>query len=207
MLPINHKVFPIANPSIAEVYGASALAASLYIMYLQITWHTAPIYSGFHDAYISKGGFKIGYQLVKYAKAVLTNMILCSVILILLFSQGFQSRGIAPVMALWSFVNPLMIYAYGNLFVLRTKVSPAYVKILISWIGLIVAVFALTIAGTVAFANSTQGGLKSLLNWMLIFPPTVLVTALEYGFLYKLDMVLKHQDETSVELDPYKNRS
>ena len=160
MLPINHKVFPIATPSIAEVYGTSALAATLYIMYLQISWFTAPIYSGFHDAYISKGGYKVGYQLAKYTKAVLTNALLCCVILILLHSQGFASRGIAPIMVLWSFINPLMLYAYGNLFVLRLRVSPAYVKLIVAWMGTIIAVFALTIAGSVAFANGDEDRLK-----------------------------------------------
>ena len=42
------------------------------------------------------------------------------------------------------------------------------------------------------------------MNIVLIYPPMVVVSAFEFGFLFRLNQVLQGQDETVVELDPYK---
>ena len=147
-------MFPQATPSIAEVYGVSFLAAIVYLMYLQAEWHGIPINSGFHTAYISKGGYKLGYLLSKYLKAVLTNLILCAVILLLMFSQGFQSVGCEPVMLVWAFVNPFFIFAFSNLLTLKYDVSYKYTQRAITQMAAFLGVFVLIQSGTIAYANS-----------------------------------------------------
>lgn len=80
LLPVSPDVFPLANPNVAEIYGVITLAAIIFVMNLQIKWMGKPINSGFYEAYITQGGYKSGYLLAKYAKAVVTNIMLCVVI-------------------------------------------------------------------------------------------------------------------------------
>ena len=83
MLPINDVLLPQAIPKVAEAYGVTTLATCIIIMMKQIEWHGKPINSGFHHAYLVKGGTKTGYLVAKYLKMVLSNLVL----LIVLFTH------------------------------------------------------------------------------------------------------------------------
>ena len=90
MLPINHALMPQASPTVAEAFGVTTLAACIYLMVKQIEWHGKPIQSGFHHAFLAKGGTKTGYLLSKYLKLVLSDAILVAVLFFLIYTQKLK---------------------------------------------------------------------------------------------------------------------
>jgi hypothetical protein len=88
-LPINRPLFPNFFPGIAEIFSISLLAATYYLMDLQVEWHGKPVNSRFYETFLVKGGYPSGYLCSKYLKLVLSNMILIAVFILVVFGQRF----------------------------------------------------------------------------------------------------------------------
>ena len=179
LLPINHFLMPMWSPGIAEVYGVTILAAIGYLVLKQAEWHGRPIHSGFHSAYLAKGGFKTSYLLTKYLKLVLADVILMTVIVVMIYGQKLAIPGTTYVLILWIFMNPLFILASSNFLTLRLGLHYNEVKKYLTILLGAVGVVAFIIAGVIAFSQTNTDEFTWLLLWVNFHPPALLFTIIE----------------------------
>ena len=86
LLASNTRLLPGHKPMIAEVYGTSILAAMFVLSVFEIRLFGGPISSGFYWAFLASGGHKISYVVAKYAKSVLMNFIMVTILLCLMLA-------------------------------------------------------------------------------------------------------------------------
>ena len=122
-LPINHAYYPLSHPSVAEVYGVAVLAAVFVGIRELNTWHGKPINSGFHDAFLAKGGYKMTYAFTKYLKGVLANAMIVAIVSIMIYARGFRMPGTTGVLLSFCLVNPLMVIGMSTSVALRAGLS------------------------------------------------------------------------------------
>ena len=104
----------MTKPQVAEVYGVSILTAVAYVIIQLNRWHGKPINSGFHDAFIAKSGYKVGYLLSKYLKGVLAHTVVIVVVMIAIYGRGFRMPGNFAIFCLFILINPLMVLAFSS---------------------------------------------------------------------------------------------
>jgi len=154
-LPINNAMYPTSHPPIAEVFGVSVLAATIYLMSLQAKWHGKPVNSGFYEAFLLKGGYPRGYLCSKYLKAVCSNLAMVAVLILLIFGQKFILDAAPIIFVVWCFVNPLFVLATSNTWAISMKTDYKYVQKRLIFLTGTIGMLAYISAGTIAFS---QGG-------------------------------------------------
>ena len=114
LLPSKANLFPLAKPTVAEVFGVSCLIGVLFVTGKQAIWHGKPIESGFYVAFTTKGGYRGSYICSKYLRAVLSNFIVVTVLVTLIYSQGFEMLGGVKLLYIWIWVAPWFVFAFNN---------------------------------------------------------------------------------------------
>lgn len=152
ILPISHPFYPLTKPQVAEVYGVSVLTAVAYVIIQLNKWHGKPINSGFHDAFIAKGGYKFGYLLSKYLKGVLAHTVVIAVVMIAIYGRGFRMPGNFLIFVLFILINPLMVLAFSSFFTINRNLSYKLSESLLNNITGYLMVFALVSAGSLAYS-------------------------------------------------------
>ena len=118
----------------------------------------------------------------KYLKMIISDLLLVIVLLFLLSIQRFSLPGAIQICVIWAFVNPIMVLAFNNWFILRSEVSYLSVITQFKLFAQVFGIFAFLSAGMIAYS---QGNHLDFVFFMYgYFPPFILFEAIEWGFLY-----------------------
>jgi hypothetical protein len=141
------------KPTVAEVFAVSISAATVYLMSLQIKWHGKPINSGFYEAYLLKGGFPRAYIWSKYLKAVCSNLVMIAVLFIFIFGMKFCLFTSLIICIIWSFVNPLFVLAFSNIWTIHFDMDFRFVQQRILLFSVATGILAYISAGVIAYSQ------------------------------------------------------
>lgn len=153
MMSYNNRLLPQYKPIIAEVYGTSIIAATLVVIVFNIIIVGKPISSGFYTAFLASGGHRFSYFCSKYMKALCANFIMAAITLALMYGQKLESKGFAFFMILWVFISPVYVTGITCVHTLINGKPYTYAMENAYFIQALVAVLALTMAGTLLFSD------------------------------------------------------
>lgn len=176
---------------IAEVYGTSILAAMFVLSVFQIRLFGGPIASGFYWAFLASGGHKISYVVAKYAKSVLMNFIMVTILLCLMLAQKLLSDGLWVFMLLWIFISPLFHYWYASYTTITAGLDYSILTKTMILKHFLLGILALTMSSTIVFSN----GINDIV-WMfytfMIDPSALLFFVSQIGFVWEEVRVKNH---------------
>lgn len=177
---------------IAEIYGATILAATVVVMVFQVTIFGKPISSGFFSAFAASGGHKESYFWSKYLKAVLANLVLTACTLTMITMEKFYCLGFWLFLILWSIINPLYLFTLTAAKVIVGDRSYKYQIMKVYNTAAAFGVLSLMTAGTIIYSQNKFWMMYWVYQIFMFNPSAILYYTNQFGFLYRRHVVQRN---------------
>lgn len=210
LLPINNRLLPTNKPATVELFAVSACAAVIYLMYKQADWHGRPISSGFHNAYVIKAGSKSGYLCSKYVKLIVSNLILVSALVLMIYGQKLAIEGAGGILLFWILLNPIYVMAMSSAITLSRKRNYRETKKYLMATSTFIGALAMMGVGVISESQGKQISFWYFVMRVCPLPPALMFQVLESSFLYQLAQLIENRETfpiLPVNLDPHNNEN
>ena len=106
-------------------------------------------------------------------------------------------------MIAYCLVSPLFVMAITNKVCIGSQNSYHYAIEFTTRIMMLLSGFTVLLSGSVAFNNSSRDEVGWAMSFLYVYPPTILFSSIEYGFLHELDQLLQNQNKTEMNVDTW----
>lgn len=192
LLAENNALVAYNKLGVAETYGVSILAVATVLAMFQVRSFGEPIHKGFYSSFIASGGSRLAYVASKYSKAVFLNFIAMSFVLIEINSQKFDCAGLPVFLLIWTFANPVYVFASTAIVTRKYNLSPVYAEKYAYRFSGLLAILALIMAGSLVYAHNGLEGIKGFFYVFYFHPTFLLFVASQLGFTFQTIQIKDH---------------